>query len=74
MQRVAENRKWMANPELRLAIVRSTKTSFTLAQKLLPNLRTEHLRKLAKMGNAREILRKAALRIYLERSSKRPYG
>ena len=74
MQRIAENRKWMKNPELQLAIVRSPKTPAGLAQKLLPNLRTQDLRVLAKMGNAREVLRKAALRIYLERTSKRSYG
>ena len=74
MQRLADNRKWIQNPELQLILVKSPRTPPAVAQKLLPNLRTQDLRVLSKMGNAREVLRKAALRIYLQRTSKRPYG
>ena len=74
MQRLADNRKWIQNPELQLTLVKSQRTPPAVAQKLLPNLRTQDLRVLSKMGNAREVLRKAALRIYLQRTSKRPHG
>ena len=74
MQRVADNKLWMQNPDLRLAIVKSPKTPFPLAQKQLSNLRMKDLRMLSKMGNARENLRKAALRIYLQRSATSPLG
>ncbi len=70
MHRIADSRKWMANREIRLAIVRSPKTPSPAAIKLLPTLLTEDLRTLSKMGNAREVLRKAALRIYLQRTSR----
>ena len=70
MNRIADSRKWMANREIRLAIVRSPKTPSPAAIKLLPTLPTEDLRMLSKMGNAREVLRKAALGLYLQRTSR----
>lgn len=71
MQRIAGNRKWMANPEIQLAVARSPKTPPPLAIQLLPSLRTNDLRILAKGGAARENVRRAALRVYLERTGKR---
>lgn len=71
MERVAKNRKWMANSELQLAIVKSPKTPPPLALKLLETLRTPDLGMLAKSSAARESLRKAALRAYLKRTGRK---
>jgi len=70
MKRVAANRKWMANPEILLAVVRSPKTPPPIAIKLLPILRTPDLRVLARGSAARENVRKAALRVYLQRTGR----
>ncbi|MCP3957475.1 MAG: hypothetical protein GY719_06450 [bacterium] len=71
MERVAQNRKWMSNPEVQLAIVKSTKTSPPLAVKLLDNLRVGDLRMLAKSSSIREQVKRAALRVYLKRTGQR---
>jgi hypothetical protein len=70
MQRVADNRKWMSNPEIQLLVARSPKTPTPVAIKFLPHLSTKDLGMLSKNTNAREALRKAALRIYLKRVGK----
>jgi hypothetical protein len=70
MKRVADNKKWMQNADIRVAVVRSPKTPTPLAVKYLATLPTPELQTLAKMGNARESLRKEALRIYLQRMGK----
>ena len=67
MKRVAGNRKWMSNSEIQLAVVRSPKTPPPIAIQLLPSLRTPDLQVLAKGSAARENVRKAALKIYLQR-------
>ena len=67
MKRVADNKKWMQNADIRVAVVRSPKTPTPLAVKYLASLPTTELQTLAKMGNAREVLRKEALRLYLQR-------
>ncbi len=67
LQRVSENRKWMSNAEIQLAVVRSPKTPPPLALKLLPSLRTTDLQVLAKGSMSRETIRRAALKIYLQR-------
>ncbi len=71
MQRIADNRRWMGNPEIQISVARSPKTPTPLAIKLLPHLSTKDLGVLSKNNNAREPLRKAALRIYLKRTGKR---
>ncbi len=71
MQRVAENRKWMSNSDIQIAIVKSPKTPPPLALKILPNLRTTDLQVLAKGSYTREALKKAALKLYLQRISRR---
>jgi len=71
MERVAGNRKWMSNQEIQLAIVKSPKTAPPLAIKLLETSRIQDLRMLAKSGNVREQVRRAALRVYLKRSGKK---
>lgn len=68
MQRVADNRKWMANHDIRSAVIRSPKTPPQVAIKHLDSLPTRELGVLAKSGQAREILRKAALKRYLKRT------
>lgn len=71
MERVAGNRKWMSNPEVQLAIVKSSKTSPPLAIKLLDSCRTQDLRMLAKSSGVREQVRRAALRVYLNRTGQK---
>ena len=71
MDRVAGNRKWMSNPEVQLAIIKSPKTSPPLAIKLLDTARTQDLRMLAKSSSLREQVKRAALRVYLKRTGQR---
>ena len=71
MDRVAGNRKWMSNPEIQAAVVKSPKTSPPLAIKLLDNLRVGDLRHMAKSSSVREQVRRAALRVYLKRTGQR---
>lgn len=71
MDRVAGNRKWMSNPEVQLAIVKSNKTSPPVAIKLLETLRVPDLRQMAKSSSVREQVRRAALRVYLKRTGQR---
>ncbi|MEM7349191.1 MAG: hypothetical protein AAF657_00190 [Acidobacteriota bacterium] len=71
MDRVAGNRKWMSNPEVQLAILKSPKTSPPLAIKLLETARTQDLRMLAKSSATREQVRRAALRVYLKRTGQK---
>lgn len=68
MQRVVKNKRWMGNPEILLALVRSPKTPPPLAIKQMNLLRTSDLQILAKANSTREAIRKAALRIYLQRT------
>ena len=70
MKRVADNKKWMANQDIRIAVVRNPKTPTPLAIKHLATLPITELQTLAKMGNAREVLRKEALKVYLARRGK----
>ncbi|MEM6455444.1 MAG: hypothetical protein AAF772_10150 [Acidobacteriota bacterium] len=72
LQRIADNGKWMGNPEIRLTIVKNPKTAPQVALKFLPQLRTNELRPLARGDGAREALRKAALKLYLGRIGKPP--
>jgi hypothetical protein len=67
LKRVAGNRRWVSNLEIRTAIVRNPKTPTPLAVRLLEGLRTPDLGTLAKGGAAREPLRRAALSLYLKR-------
>lgn len=71
MDRVAGNRKWMSNPEVQIAIVKSPKTSPPLAIKLLDTTRTQDLRMLARSSSVREQVRRAALRVYLKRTGQK---
>ena len=71
MDRIAGNRKWMSNPEVQLAVIKSPKTSPPLAIKLLDTARTQDLRMLAKSSSLREQVKRAALRVYLKRTGQR---
>ena len=68
MKRVADNKKWMQSSDIRVVVVRSPKTPTPLAIKYLSTLPTPELQTLCKMGNAREVLRKEALKTYLQRT------
>lgn len=67
LHRVAENKKWMSNPEIQTAVARNPKTPPPTVIKLLPQLRLPDLQVMAK-GGARENIRRAALKIYLQRT------
>jgi hypothetical protein len=70
LQRVADSRKWMANRDIRSTVVRSAKTPPLIAIKHLDALPTRELGVLAKSGQTREQLRKAALKLYLKRTGR----
>lgn len=67
LKRVAGDRRWASNPDVRLVLVRNPQTPTPLAVRLLPGLPTRALQVLARGGEAREELRKAALKVYLKR-------
>ena len=67
LKRVAGERRWIQNPEIRNAVVRNPKTPTPLALRLLETLRTPDLQVLAKSGQSKEALRRAAVRLYLKR-------
>jgi|GEM_PF-1612972 len=67
LKRVAEDRRWSQNPEIRAALVRNPKTPTPIALRLLETLRTPDLQVLAKSGQSKEALRRAAVRLYLKR-------
>ena len=67
LQRIIDDRRWMSNTEIKTALVRQPKTPSPQAIKMLESLRTEDLRQMAKMGNLRENVRRAAFRVYQSR-------
>lgn len=71
LDRVATDRRWMASPEIRTAVVRNPKTPTPLAVRLLDTLPITELRDLAKMGSIREDVRRAAFKIYERMTSRR---
>jgi hypothetical protein len=56
--------------DVRLAVVRNPQTPSVLAKNLLPALPTSALQGLARGADAREDLKKAALKLYLQRMGK----
>lgn len=70
LKRIAQERRWAANGDVRLALVRNPQTPTPLAVKLLAALPTSALKVLARGSEAREDLRQAALKIYLQRIGK----
>ena len=71
MERVARNRRWASNLEVKTAIVRNAKTPTPLAIRLIEGLRTPDLGALAKAGSTKEGVRRAALSLYLKRTQGR---
>ncbi|MDX1644307.1 MAG: hypothetical protein R3244_08130, partial [Thermoanaerobaculia bacterium] len=72
LQRIAGDARWSSNPEILAVIARHPKTPSVLATRLLPSLRTSDLRMMAKMSSGlREMVRKAALREYMQRTGQR---
>jgi len=71
LQRVAEDRRYSVNAEIRAAVARHPKTPTPVALRLLDTLRTPDLQILARSSAVREQLRRAALKIYLGRLSSR---
>lgn len=70
LKRVASDRRWSGNPDVRSALVRNPQTPTILARNLLPALPTSTLRALARGSDVREDLKKAALKLYLQRMGK----
>ncbi len=62
LQRIAKDRRWSTNYEIRLALVKNPQTPTPLALRMLDTLRERDLRVLAKGSTVREAIRGAALR------------
>ncbi|MBL0311687.1 MAG: hypothetical protein IPP78_03025 [Holophagaceae bacterium] len=71
LQRVASDRRWLANADIRIALVRNPKTPTPIAQRLLETLPLNELRTLAKVGNSKEDLRRMALALVMKSHSPR---
>ena len=67
LQRIAKDRRWTANYEVRLALVKNPQTPTPLAVRMLDTLRERDLRVLAKGSTVREAIRAAALRLVIKR-------
>ena len=67
LQRIAKDRRWSGNYEIRLALVKNPHTPTPLALKMLETLREPDLRVLAKGSMVREAIRGAALRKVIRR-------
>lgn len=67
LQRIAKDRRWTPNYEIRLALVRNPQTPTPLALQMLETLREGDLRKLAKGSMVREAIRAAAVRRVVKR-------
>ncbi len=68
LKRLASDRKWAGNYEIQIALVKHPQTPSPLAIRLLDQMRISDLRMLAKSQALRENVRKAALRLYLQRA------
>lgn len=71
LQRIASDRRWLANADIRIALVRNPKTPTPIAQRLLETLPMNELRTLAKVGNSKEDLRRLALALVMKSQSSR---
>ena len=67
LQRIAKDRRWSGNYEIRLALVKNPQTPTPMALKMLETLREPDLRILAKGSMVREAIRGAALRKVIRR-------
>ena len=71
LDRIANDRRWSQNAEIRTAVARNPKTPSPTVVRLLDTLRTEDLRQMAKVGALRENVRREALRVYMRRTGAR---
>lgn len=72
LQRVASDARWGKNPEIIATVAKNPQTPVPFTVRLIDRLRTSDLRIMAKMQSGmREVVRKAALREYLRRTSRR---
>jgi hypothetical protein len=62
LQRIAKDRRWSTNYEIRVALVKNPQTPTPLAVRMLDTLRERELRVMAKGSAVREVIRAAALR------------
>jgi hypothetical protein len=67
LQRIAKDRRWSTNYEIRLALVKNPQTPTPLALHMLASLRERDLRAMAKRSAVREVIRAAALRKIIKR-------
>ena len=67
LQRLADDRRFGPNAQVQSALARNPSTPQTVTARLLPTLPTRELRELARSQQVRESLRKAALKLYLQR-------
>ena len=63
LRMIASSAQHMADPAVRLAIVKNPKTDAQIAQKFLPRLSQAQLRQLARGDDVRANIRSAALRL-----------
>lgn len=67
---ILSNKQWAQIEELRYNLVMNPRTPLPLAVKLIPGLHMKHIRELAKNHGVKDRVKKAALRIVLERANK----
>ncbi len=70
LKRVASDRRWSSSLDVRTAVVKNPQTPSILAKNLLPGLPTSALQGFARSSEIREDLKKAALKLYLQRMGK----
>lgn len=70
LKRVASDRRWSSSLDVRTALVRNPQTPTPLAKNLLPGLPTSALQGFARSSEVRDDLKKAALKLYLQRMGK----
>ena len=71
LDRIAKDKRWGQNVEIRTAVARNPKTPSPTVIRLLDSLRTEDLRQMARVGALRENVRREAMRVYMKRTGQR---
>jgi hypothetical protein len=70
LEMIAKNRKWVQNPDVRLAIVRNPRTPTPLAIAQLNYLQVKDLAVLAKSQNVRETIKNESFKLLLKKRDK----
>jgi hypothetical protein len=70
LEMIAKNRKWIQNPEVRLAVVKNPRTPTPLAVAQLNYLQVKDLAVLAKSQNIRESIKNEAFKLLLKKRDK----